>query len=160
MLRTIVLPIVGIPIAVREAMGSTDTIKRNIQRQWTQHFPKNPVSLSNLIIDRDWCLTSGEPRNNFLNCKDENILAFPSDTTLCHLASSDTWYIDGTFNSAPSVFSQLYVIRAPLADSAVTCVYALLPDKRHISYERMLTVNYLKYMEAALVYPVRNRLRK
>ena len=77
--------------------------------------------------------------NNFLIFNDNNILEFASDTALRHLAGSDTWYMDGTFNSASSLFCQLYVIRASLADSAVTCVYALLPDKCHTSYEHILT---------------------
>lgn len=34
--------------------------------------------------------------------------------------------MDGNFAMAPNVFNQLYVIRAPLGTSAVSCVYALL----------------------------------
>jgi len=48
---------------------------------------------------------------------------------------SDIWrasiprYMDGTFDSAPLQFQELYVIRAPPGDSAASCVYAFLPNK-------------------------------
>ena len=38
---------------------------------------------------------------------------------------------------APKIFDQLYVIRAPLGDLAVTCVYALLSGKSQAIYEEM-----------------------
>lgn len=46
--------------------------------------------------------------------------------------------MDGNFAMAPNIFSQLYVIRAPLGDTAVTCSYALLSNKTQASYETML----------------------
>ena len=42
-----------------------------------------------------------------------------------------SWYMDGTFNVAPLLFTQLYVICVPLEESAVTCVYVFLPNKHH-----------------------------
>ena len=38
---------------------------------------------------------------------------------------------------APKIFSQLYIIRAKLGESAVTCSYAILPDKTKDSYKEM-----------------------
>jgi hypothetical protein len=46
--------------------------------------------------------------------------------------------MDGTFDSAPLLFQQLYVICAPL-DSVVSCVYAFLPNKTQCTYEERLT---------------------
>ena len=45
--------------------------------------------------------------------------------------------MDGTHPSSPGLFKQLYIIRAPLGDSAVTCVYALLPGKSQQIYEEL-----------------------
>ena len=45
----------------------------------------------------------------------------------------------GTFNSAPVLFNQLYVIRCPLGPSAVSCVYAFLSNKLQSTYEELLT---------------------
>jgi hypothetical protein len=47
--------------------------------------------------------------------------------------------MDGTFSSAPTLFEQLYVIRAPLGDSAITCVYAFLSGKTQVIYEEFFT---------------------
>ena len=55
-----------------------------------------------------------------------NVLVFGTDDGLRHLASSTTWFLDQIFNVAPSLFSQLYVIRAPLSDSSVTFIYGFL----------------------------------
>ncbi|KAG7173734.1 putative MULE transposase domain-containing protein 3 [Homarus americanus] len=64
---------------------------------------------------------------------------FATEEGLCHLAGSDTWYMDGTFTCAPFLFEQLYIIRAPLGESALSCVYAFLSRKSQEIYEEMLT---------------------
>ena len=46
--------------------------------------------------------------------------------------------MDGTFNTPPKLFKQLYVIHARLRQSAVTCAYALLTGKSQEVYEEML----------------------
>ena len=51
---------------------------------------------------------------------------FGTDLGLRHLASSDSWYMDGTFDVASPLFTQLYVVRVPLGESTVTSVYAFL----------------------------------
>ena len=47
--------------------------------------------------------------------------------------------MDGTFNVAPLLFTQLYVIRVPLGESAVTYRYAFLPNKYQSTYEELFT---------------------
>ena len=48
--------------------------------------------------------------------------------------------MDGNYAMAPPVFGhgQLYVIRAPLAATYVTCVYALMAGKTQAEYEELL----------------------
>lgn len=67
----------------------------------------------------------------------QRILIFASEEGLLHLAQSRRWYVDGTFSVVPIIFDQLYVIRAPLGDSSVSCVYALLPGRTQLLYEEM-----------------------
>ena len=45
--------------------------------------------------------------------------------------------MDGTFDPSPNLFDQLYVIRAPLGETSVTCVYALLAGRTQDIYEEM-----------------------
>ena len=49
---------------------------------------------------------------------------FDEDTVADHLASSDTWYMDGNFKISPTMF-----IRAKLDDSSISCIYAFLLGK-------------------------------
>ena len=65
------------------------------------------------------------------------MLVFATEIGLRHLCRSDTWYMDGTFSSAPRIFKQLYVIRAPLGETAVTCLYAFLSSKSQETYEEL-----------------------
>lgn len=51
---------------------------------------------------------------------------------------ADRWFMDRNFTMSPSQFQQLYVIRAPLGASAVSCVYALLSGKTQRIYEILL----------------------
>jgi len=46
--------------------------------------------------------------------------------------------MDGNFSLAPALFSQLYVIHAPLASTYVTCAYALMAGKSQDEYQEML----------------------
>ena len=48
--------------------------------------------------------------------------------------------MDGNFSMAPPVFreGQLYVIRAPLRNTYVTCVYALMTGKSQAEYEEQM----------------------
>ena len=65
---------------------------------------------------------------------------FASEIQLRTLASANNWFMDGTFSMAPAIFSQLYVIRIQLGQSAVTANYAFLPNKAQKTYEEMFQV--------------------
>jgi len=47
--------------------------------------------------------------------------------------------MEGTFNIAPLLFTQLYLNHVPLGESAVICVYAFLPNKYQSTYEELFT---------------------
>ena len=94
------------------------------------------------MISEGWKTTGGtDPKPFLIHDSGEDIdrmLVFASETG--HLASADTWHMDGTFDSAPLLFHQLFVIRAKLGDSAISCVYALIPNKMQAAYEKLLIV--------------------
>ena len=46
--------------------------------------------------------------------------------------------MDGNFSMASNIFVQLYVIRAPLDSSAISCAYILLPGKTECMYTEIL----------------------
>ena len=65
---------------------------------------------------------------------------FSAPNSLEHLAKSDIWMTDGTFDRAPRIFTQLYVIRTPLGTGSISCVYALLSGKSKDIYQELLRV--------------------
>jgi hypothetical protein len=126
----------------RLAMGNYDSIKRQIQRSRQTGRPKDPNSLEELIIPEEWTTTGEESKKPFLiydNGHEEQnrIIIFSTQECMQLLSKSNIWFMDGTFSSAPVLFHQLFVIRAPLGDSAVSCIYALLSGKTQIIYEEL-----------------------
>ncbi|XP_041369007.1 uncharacterized protein LOC121383200 [Gigantopelta aegis] len=128
------------PVDVRAELGKPDHIKRALRRERAKHMPKNPTSLRDLMLDDEWTTSSDGDRfliyDNGVDSSDR-MLVFGTDDGLRHLASSESWFMDGTFTVAPLLFTQLYVIRVPLGESAVTCVYAFLPNKHQSTYEEL-----------------------
>ncbi|KAG7159594.1 putative Inosine-5'-monophosphate dehydrogenase 1b-like 12, partial [Homarus americanus] len=121
-----------------------DSIKRTIHRHRQAGRPKDPSSLQELRTEGEWTMTSGSDPHPFLIHDSEiearnRIIMFATEEGLRYLEDSDTWYMDETFTCAPSLFEQPCIIRAPLGESRVSCVYAFLPGKSRDIYEEMLT---------------------
>lgn len=98
--------------------------------------------LKEFVIDGEWLTTGGNSPKPFLIYDNgpehrDRVIVFGTEDGLRHLAKSQRWFMDGNFAMAPNIFTQLYVIRAPLGDSAVTCTYALLSGKSQAIYETM-----------------------
>lgn len=53
------------------------------------------------------------------------------------LAIADHWFGDGTFSITPSLFYQVYVVLFEPADGVHAALYALLPNKRTDTYEKL-----------------------
>ena len=68
------------------------------------------------------------------------IIVFGNDNCVLHLAQSPMWYIDGTFKVIPTLFRQLYMIRAPLDESAITCIYAFMASNIEDSYIELFEI--------------------
>lgn len=142
---------------VRANFSNINTCKRDLQRQRRGCLPKDPATLPQLIIPEEWTLTGGATPRPFLihdtgPGEHHRIVIYAAEEQLRHLGQSDTWYMDGNFAMSPSVFKQLYVIRAPLGEHAVSCVYAFLPSKSQESYQEMLQAVVDK-MEELQIFP-------
>ena len=53
-------------------------------------------------------------------------------------SDAQTFFMDGTFSVDPHPCKQLYTIRVPFKDVAVTAVYAFLPNKCQDTYRELL----------------------
>ncbi|KAL8590500.1 hypothetical protein ACOMHN_010936 [Nucella lapillus] len=129
---------------VKARLSRMDTLKRSIRHQRRGALPKDPASLREIEIPHEWRTTGGPDPQPFLmhdsgsDSGPQRMIIFATDRKLRHLARADEWFMDGNFSMAPDHFCQLYVIRAPVGDTCVSCVYALLPNKTQETYEQML----------------------
>ena len=126
----------------RSIIGSVDTLRRDIQRHQRSARPTDPTSLSSLVIPEDFKVTNDEDPRQFLihdsgNGVRQRLVIFATESSLRVLASASTWFMDGNFSMAPVIFSQIYVIRVPFSESAITCVYSFLPGKGQVVYEEL-----------------------
>ena len=125
---------------IRGAVGNLDSLKRNIRNVQRGARPKEPKTLSELTIEDEWAQTAtgqqflihdSGPGSN------QRVIVFASSEGIRHLATKGDWFMDGTFDTAPKLFTQLYVIRAKLGESAVSCAYVQL----FTSFSHMMSLN-------------------
>ena len=132
-----------IDVAARVDLGREESIKRTLRNQRLGRIPPQPESLQDLVIDGEWALTTGPDPQQFLVYDngpdtDSRIIVFGASDALQHLSRTDTWFMDGNHAVAPPGFCQLYVIRCPLGNTAVSTLYALLQRKSQETYENLL----------------------
>ena len=65
------------------------------------------------------------------------MIIFATDEDLEMLSSSDHLFGDGTFEVSPFIFFQLYTIYAIHNGGLIPCAFALLPNKRQVTYDRL-----------------------
>ncbi|KAG7154302.1 hypothetical protein Hamer_G026562, partial [Homarus americanus] len=127
---------------VRSLIPSADICKRTLRNQ----RPISPIPrlLKDLgELPTEFSQTVGPNPEEFLlydNGPNANnrLLVFGTSDGLRLLACADTLYMDGNFAMAPNIFKHIYVIRVPFFDTAVTSVFALLPNKTRATYEELL----------------------
>ena len=128
-----------------------------VRREKAKKRPAVPDDISQLVIENEWAQTAGANPDRFLiydngRNADARVVIFASRVALTKMASSSTWFMDGCFAMSPKGFKQMYVIRVPLKDSAITTVYALLPNKSQVIYEEMLRA-IMSYCETINLFP-------
>jgi len=73
------------------------------------------------------------------------ILIFGRNRRLDIFYNSKVWYCDGTFKTAPAIFSQVFVILAEALGGVHPLIYALLPYKQENTYTHLFKMfNQLK----------------
>lgn len=144
---------------VRANIGNIHTCKRDLARQRRGCLPKDPATLQELVIPEEWTTTGGvDPRPFLIHDSGpgqrQRLVMYATEVQLRHLGQSDTWFMDGNYSMSPSIFEQLYVIRARVGETetAVSCVYAFLPGKSTQIYQELLQA-VLDKMETMQIYP-------
>ena len=78
----------------------------------------------------------------------DRIIVFATRENLKTLFKSDTWYIDGTFQTVPSILFQFFTIMVSVVRThkgiarkiAIQLVYALIENKIEQAYSKVLEV--------------------
>ena len=123
-----------IKIQIQKDCIKIQTARRGIRRFKQGMVPREPATRRQLNFVGPWTTTGGDNPKTFLRHDSgpnthDRVVVFATDESLRALCRANTWFMDGNFSLAPPVFEQLYVIRAPLGTTCISCVYALLPGK-------------------------------
>lgn len=161
----------GVEEEVLSQMPSQPALVRSLQRIRRKELPGNPIRLSDLgelparyqktLLGEQFVLyDSGPPPQACDDDDDEEeqeeeedqpvtprIIVFATRRNIEMLCASSIWFLDGTFKTAPNLFSQLFTViglraRAGHPDEvvAVPFVYALLTGKTTAMYQKVLEV--------------------
>uniref|UniRef100_A0A2S2QBL8 MULE transposase domain-containing protein n=1 Tax=Sipha flava TaxID=143950 RepID=A0A2S2QBL8_9HEMI len=103
-------------------------------------LPKLPKNLEELqtSLDNmsDFLLTNRSENFLLVNDKESNILLFSCKSNLMFLSNVDTIFVDGTFKSCPSLFTQIFTVHGLQNDKYIPLLFFLLPDKELKTYEK------------------------
>lgn len=115
---------------------------RTVQRERAKILggPALPTDVFELIIPEMFKVTlRGE---NFLhhdyNDNVKRILIYTTDDNLNILKKCRVWQSDGTFDTVPLIFQQLYSIHGLYKDNLIPLVYVLTTDKSQSTYKHIL----------------------
>ena len=119
-------------------------MRRNIRRQRQRSGNPLPVPQSKEDIPNPLpphYRETADGRNFLLvdTNDDDRILIFGTEEGVAMLGNYENWFMDGTFKTVPPLYLQLYTIHSLVDGRTIPAVYALLPDKRRTTYERLLT---------------------
>ena len=125
-----------------------DSLERNVrrERQTMNAAPVQPESLHDLVIPTEYQITA--KGDNFLLYDSglgiQRIIIFGTKCNVEMLNASQIWLADGTYKTAPSLFSQVYTIHGlrggpnPLQDGhLLPSLFVLLPNKTETTYPGM-----------------------
>ena len=114
-----------------------------LARQKSNHHTTNPTSLEDLDIPPAY-LRTHDGSNLLLwdsgySTNLRRSYLFGTDDKISILQSSQNLVIDGTFKTAPNLFTQLLTVHSILDDGwRIPCAYGLLPGKREVLYSNLL----------------------
>ncbi|CAB4425219.1 unnamed protein product [Rhizophagus irregularis] len=120
-------------------MPSKNALRTTIKRVRRAELPPQPQNIGELNVPNPLCLTlNGDP---FL-VKDlmvgtDRILLFTTQMNIQRLSQAQFWLMDGTFQTVPTIFCQLYTIHAPVGSTnsrILPLIYALITSKTEQIY--------------------------
>ncbi|XP_072377879.1 uncharacterized protein [Diabrotica undecimpunctata] len=142
----------GLSLAATAQLPSVSSLKKTVQRvrNELEGTPANPRNLEELVLPEEYKTTTGGELFLLFDSgpEEERILLFSTQRYLRFMEQCDHWYADGTFNSAPPLFSQIYTIHGVRYSNVIPTVFALLTNKTQETYTRVF--QQLKVLNPAL----------
>ena len=125
-------------------LPSVSSLSRNIRkwRQSSERVPTLPVRRSGFKISKEFrLLDSGEVFLQFDSGEnyESRLLIFATDKGLDDLMKSTHLASDGTFKCVPQIYFQLFTLHIQIGYFSVPRLFALLPDKKEETYNRLFT---------------------
>ena len=121
-----------------DSLPSFNKYRCTLYRARSKRLPNIPHSRSEIDLQGQWTQTKdGRP---FLLANDgaeDRILIFGTAQNLRYLCLATEIFMDGTFKSAPEMFTQVYSIHVKVMECMVPVVVALLPKRDTQTYRRM-----------------------
>ena len=111
----------SIAVGVR---GSQHCLKHEQRGEWTW-----------TAREEDFLLVDTGPNDQ------NRLVTFATVGNLEKLCEAETIYIDGTFKASPRLFYQLFTVHAVYSGQHFPFVYALLPNKTTLTYNRFLPIS-------------------
>ena len=121
------------------ALPKEKSLKRKIQRIRRENQPALPKTLEDLgelpanyreINGVDWLLFDNREDN-----MENRVMLFAGEGVINAMSQSDLWFGDGTFQSVPRIFGQLYVVHYEVEGNVFPGCYALMRNRTGQSYD-------------------------
>ena len=122
-------------------LSNVETLRRDVRCNRNAIHPIVPDAQEKLfIVPPNYMVNAlGQQFLIYDNQRQDRILLFSTPESLRFLANADNWFMGGTFKFSPLQFTQLYTIHGLSSGRNVVGAYALLPDKRMVTYAEMPT---------------------
>lgn len=130
----------SLPSSSTTSIPNKNALRQIIQRARKKNMPEEPTCLSEINIPDDLKEVNGV---KFLGRDHEygnnkRLLLFATESNLRRLSESDMWFVDGTFQTCPALFTQLFSIHCIVGTGdckrIVPLVYGFLDSKTEESY--------------------------
>ncbi|XP_029053857.1 uncharacterized protein LOC114881283 [Osmia bicornis bicornis] len=126
---------------VLSCLSSNNALRQQVKRARRMQAPAEPSSVDFCVPEELTLTLSGQLFLRDIRIEGNGILMFCTLDNLKHLAGAKYWLMDGTFNTVPLLFKQLYTIHTSVGGSensvSVPLLYALMTNKSEELYSRL-----------------------
>ena len=137
---------------VAAQLPTLSSMKWSLYRLRRKRLPPFPTSRDEVHFEGEWTETNAGEL--FLLAEDgegdDKIIIFSTAANLKHLSESDKIYVDGTFQTCPCLFYQIFTLHAFKHGKQFPFAYCLLPGKSRAIYQRAFEIVKRKAEELEL----------